>query len=392
MAAGIETPDAAQERVAARCIHFGACGGCQYQDVSYPAQIALKKEMLHDTLLAAGVAEVPKIAVYSAEPWGYRNRIRLRVGEVDGAIRVGYNRREGNGGEPMLPVTMCPIATPVLWRMAETIAVLAGSDAAVRLWMKAAVEMELFTAGDEAKVQLTLFVRKVPGGSFGAFCARVKAEVPELAGAGVAILPAQASQRGRRSERPKAGEQWGAAGMMYPVGEAAYWVSRGSFFQVNRFLVGRLAALATEGRRGALAWDLYAGVGLFTRALTKGFEQVVAVEAAPSAAADLAGALKGTASRAVASTTVEFLEAAVVQRERPELIVMDPPRAGIGPEACALLARVRAPEMVYVSCDPVTLARDLNQLMSAGYRLAEMSMVDMFPQTVHVETVAVLRR
>ena len=83
---------------------------------------------------------------------------------------------------------------------------------------------------------------------------------------------------------------------------------------------------------------------------------------------------------------------AVVQRERPELIVMDPPRAGVGAEVCALLARISSPEIVYVSCDPVTLARDLKLLVAAGYNIAEVHMVDMFPQTFHLETVAILRR
>jgi len=89
---------------------------------------------------------------------------------------------------------------------------------------------------------------------------------------------------------------------------------------------------------------------------------------------------------------VEFLRSAVVQRERPQLIVMDPPRAGVGAEVCALLTRVSAPEIVYVSCDPVTLARDLKSLTAAGYNLVELHMVDMFPQTFHLETVVVLRR
>jgi 23S rRNA (uracil1939-C5)-methyltransferase len=89
---------------------------------------------------------------------------------------------------------------------------------------------------------------------------------------------------------------------------------------------------------------------------------------------------------------VEFLRRAVVQRERPELVVMDPPRAGVGAEVCALLARVQAAEMVYVSCDPVTLGRDLKAMVDSGYRLMELHMVDLFPQTFHVETMALLRR
>ena len=92
------------------------------------------------------------------------------------------------------------------------------------------------------------------------------------------------------------------------------------------------------------------------------------------------------------ATTLEFLRSAVIQRERPELIVMDPPRAGGGAEVCALLARISASEIVYVSCDPVTLARDLKPLVASGYNMLELHMVDMFPQTFHLETVVVLRK
>jgi 23S rRNA (uracil1939-C5)-methyltransferase len=88
---------------------------------------------------------------------------------------------------------------------------------------------------------------------------------------------------------------------------------------------------------------------------------------------------------------VDFLREAVVQRERPDLVVMDPPRAGVGAEACALLGRVRAKEMVYVSCDPVTLGRDLKTMVDFGYRIDALHLVDLFPQTFHQETVAVLR-
>jgi 23S rRNA (uracil1939-C5)-methyltransferase len=177
--------------------------------------------------------------------------------------------------------------------------------------------------------------------------------------------------------------------MSYAVAEEDYWVSRGSFFQVNRFLLEDLVETLTAQRKGKLAWDLYAGVGLFSRALARGFEQVVAVEAAGD---DLLRTFQGAGRRAVQATTVEFLRGAVVQRERPELIVMDPPRAGVGDEVCALLARLSTPDVVYISCDPATLARDLKRLAETGYRIAELHLFDLFPQTFHLETVAVLRR
>ncbi len=126
--------------------------------------------------------------------------------------------------------------------------------------------------------------------------------------------------------------------------------------------------------------------------LAEGFAHVVAVEGGETAARDLAGGLKKLGGRAVWATTVEFLREAVVQRERPELVVMDPPRAGCGSDVCELLARVAAPEMVYVSCDPVTLSRDLKMMIDSGYRIIELHLVDLFPQTFHMETVVVLTR
>jgi len=389
---GVKVIEASPDRVAPACMHFGECGGCHYQHASYPAQLAIKQAILRETFAAAGLTELPEIAVHAGEPWGYRNRIRLRVGEVNGELRVGYNRVGASGGDAMLPVTMCSIAAPVLWRAAEAVVALAKFDAAVRGWLAAAVEIEFFANGDENALQLVLFTRRPPAAGFGAFCKALQRIVPELAGAGAAMLPKNPSPQGRRAEHAKAGAQWGTAGLIYSVGDDRHWVSRGAFFQVNRYAVADLLRLAVDDRKGTLAWDLYAGVGLFSRALAERFEQVVAVEAGQPAASDLAAALKGKKHRAVAMMTLDFLQVAVVQRERPELIVMDPPRAGVGAEVCALLARVRCPELVYVSCDPVTLARDVRELTDGGYKLAELNLVDMFPQTFHMEAVAVLRR
>jgi len=233
---------------------------------------------------------------------------------------------------------------------------------------------------------MTVFVRKEEAG-FTALCDHMQKLVPELVGAGALLFSPQGSQRQPRNPRQLA--NWGTEGLNYRTASEDYWVGRGGFFQVNRFLVDELVRTVTAGRQGTMAWDLYAGVGLFSRVLAKSFLQVVAVEAD---ATDLSKSFKGPGKRAVEATTVEFLRGAVVQRERPELIVMDPPRAGVGPEVCALLARISAPEIVYVSCDPVTLARDLKALASSGYNVVELHMMDMFPQTFHIETVVFLRR
>lgn len=371
--------DPSQHRITARCGHFGNCGGCHYQHAGYEAQLAIKRQVLRETLERAGLAALPAIALHSGEPWHYRNRIRLRFARHDGRLQAGYLRR---GTTEFLPVQMCPIAAPLLWRTVEALLALKGDAAR---WVEAAEEAELFTNEDQNRLQLTLFIRRLPAGSFDSFCEALQSCIPEAAGVGTAIFESQA--RGRKTQRFRPGPSWGAPGLSYRVGEESYWVSRGGFFQVNRTLLEELVELVTRERSGELAWDLYAGVGLFSRILAKSFANVVAVEAA---AEDLARSFRGKGQRAVAATTVDFLRQAVLERDRPELVVLDPPRAGIGTEVCTLLARLRPARIVYVSCDPVTLGRDLKQMVDSGYGLCELHMVDLFPQTFHQETVAVL--
>ncbi len=371
-----------EHRVEPRCSHFGHCGGCSYQHAEYSEQVHIKTAILQETLERAGLKVLPAIQTHLTEPWAYRNRIRLRVAELDSDLRVGYNKR---GTNDFLAIHECPVSAPLLWRAAEALLQVAAAPTSAARWIRSAVEVEFFTTGDEKKLQMTILVRKDQPG-FSAFCAQMQKLVPELIGAGSTLTPTEGS---RRARSPRDLETWGAEGLIYSTSGEDYWVSRGGFFQINRFLVDELVRIVTNARQGSLAWDLYAGVGLFSRALSRVFQQVVAVEAA---ATDLSKSFKGAGKRAVEATTVEFLRSAVVQRERPELIVMDPPRAGVGAEVCALIARLSTPEIVYVSCDPVTLARDLKDIVSAGYNIAELHLVDMFPQTFHLETVVVLRK
>ena len=311
----------------------------------------MKVAILQETLERAGQTGLPAIQAHAGEPWTYRNRTRLRIAAFEGTLRVGYNRR---GSNEFLPIRECPISAPLVWRAAQAIVDIAAEDSTPARLLRAAVEVEFFTTGDEKRLQMMLFVSKAHPG-FVALCERMQEFLPELVGADISLLPASESQR--RAQKPRTLETWGADGLNYPVAGEGYWVSRGGFFQINRFLVDELVRIVTGGRRGALAWDLYAGVGLFSRVLARAFQQVVAVE---PAANDLSRSFKGPGKRAVETTTLEFLRSAVVQRERPDLIVMDPPRAGVGAEVCALLSRISSPEIVYVSCDPVTLARDAN--------------------------------
>jgi 23S rRNA (uracil1939-C5)-methyltransferase len=374
---------ASEDRIQPRCAHFGQCGGCQYQHAAYPAQVQMKVAILQETLERAGLTTLPAIQRHPGAPWAYRNRTRLRIAEREASLRVGYNKR---GSNEFLAIQECPISAPLVWRAAAALLQVAAENSAAARLVREAVEVEFFTTGDEEKLQMSLFVRKAQRG-LDALCEQMQKFVRELAGAEVSLLLSSESKQ--RTRKPRTLEIWGADGLIYQVAGEGYWVNRGGFFQVNRFLVAELVRIVSDGRRGAVAWDLYAGVGLFSRALARSFQQVVAVEASAN---DLSKSFKGPGKRAVESTTVEFLRSAVLQRERPDLIVLDPPRAGVGTEVCALLARISSPEIVYVSCDPVTLARDLKVLVAAGYNIVEIHLIDMFPQTFHLETVMILRR
>ncbi len=378
------------ERVAPRCVHFGSCGGCHYQMGSYPEQLRMKEAILHETLGRAGVSKRPPTQVWSSpEPYGYRNRIRLRVRRVGGALRVGYSVR---GTQEFLPIRMCPIAAPLLWGAAAALEHLSITDREMNRMLSLADELELSCNGDETRLQLVLLCAGKPSPvSARAFTGAMEAlrrHCPALTGAGVVRLDPRS---GRMLETLAS---WGIAGLPYPVADEIYWVARGGFFQVNRFLLSTLVDLVCGGRKGGTAWDLFAGVGLFSRVLAHNFTTVTAVEANPVAAGELARALGKLSPhhRAVQATTLDFLHGAALQRERPELVVLDPPRAGAGEEAMRLLEQLQPAEIVYLSCDPSTLARDLNVMTGLGYTVAALHLIDLFPQTFHLETLAVLQR
>jgi 23S rRNA (uracil1939-C5)-methyltransferase len=171
--------------------------------------------------------------------------------------------------------------------------------------------------------------------------------------------------------------------------KTSYRVSAGAFFQTNRFLTDELVNIVTAGRSGELALDLYAGVGLFSTALACNFRHTVSVESSQTAASDLKYNLPVN-GKAVRAATEQYLTETA--NPKPDLVVADPPRSGLGDSVARALVSVGAPRLTYVSCDPATLARDLVPLQAAGYRVKEAHLVDMFPQTYHLESVFQLVR
>jgi 23S rRNA (uracil1939-C5)-methyltransferase len=389
---------AAPERILPACPHFGLCGGCHYQHTDYATQLAFKQAILRETLERCGVAVPEQIAVLAAESplqsWAYRNRIRLAF---DASGNLGYRGRRSHA---VVPIRECPIAAPLLVEAAQTFAQVArGFAPALR-----PTEIALFCNADETALLATIFTANPTKKQFDALAQAFHEQIPALVGAELVV-------EGHASQPPRTLARWGVASLTYRAAGFDYRVDHGAFFQVNRWLVDALVERVISGHGGKLAWDLFAGVGLFARQLTARFDRVVAVESAPSATAALEENLRGTVGVAVKMETLAFLRRACKPAPPgstrpdsaapglivpgvivPDLIVVDPPRSGLGAETCALLGKIAAPAVVYVSCDPATLARDLRELIASGYQIQSITLADLFPQTFHLETVVQLHR
>ena len=369
-----EIARAAPERVVPGCRHFGACGGCHYQHASYEAQLAYKQTILRETLERAGVSAPETIEVLAGNPWQYRNRIRVAL---DGAGRVGYRARRSHD---LIPIAECPIAAPLLVKAAlDAGEILKAAKPAFRTG-----EISLFANADETEMLASIMVPESGSRGFDRVFNEWKKRIPALAGA-------ELVEEGRAGMAAKVLAHVGESSLMYRAGGFDFRVDHGAFFQVNRWLIDDLCERVTADRRGGLAWDLFAGVGLFAKKLAGNFERVVAVESAPTASEALQHNLEGDAADSVIAETAAFLRTQS-KMPKPDLIVADPPRAGLGAETTSLLADLGAPAIVYVSCDPATLARDLRALLSSGYELSSVTLADLFPQTFHLESVVELRR
>ncbi len=341
----LEVLEPSPERVAPPCPYFGRCGGCHYQHAGYEFQLATKRAILAEELRRIGKIEPPEIAVVSAEPWAYRNRVQVRIEHG----KLGYREARSH---KLCAIERCPIVSP---KLDETLAALSAMLRDAR-WPRFVRAIEIFT--DERQVQWNVLETERPvARRFFDWCAEA---IPGL-------VPGALDYQDR------------------------FRVSRGAFFQVNRFLTDKLVEIALEGAAGETALDLYAGVGLFSLEMARRFRSVTAVESGAPAAADLAfnreraGLANLRAERGTAEAYLEALDRA------PEFALLDPPRAGLGKTVVSRLIALRPAAMAIVSCDPATLARDHAALLAAGYRIESMTLADLFPQTYHLETVVRLR-
>jgi 23S rRNA (uracil1939-C5)-methyltransferase len=343
-----ELVERSPQRVDPACPYFGRCGGCHYQHAAAAYQGAQKLEMLREVLQRVGRVSPPDgIGFVSGPEWEYRNRIQLHF--ADGWM--GFHEA---GTHKIAGIEHCPVASP---RLNQSIAALRAMMTD-RRWPRFLRAMELFTNEKEVQVNVLDSGQRNLNRQFFEWCDEA--------------MPGALS-----------------SALEYPTMDGVYRVSHKSFFQVNRFLIDRLVQIAIGGVSGDRALDLYAGVGLFSIPLAKRFGETVAVEAVASAVTDLEhnAHRAGVQVSAVQESAGRYLERV---EEPPDFVLADPPRAGLGRDVTAALSRLKPARLMIVSCDPSTLARDLAELTAGGMRIEAMTLVDLFPQTAHIETVTQL--
>ncbi|MGH9811703.1 MAG: class I SAM-dependent RNA methyltransferase [Candidatus Acidiferrales bacterium] len=367
----VEEP--AAERIAPQCPYFARCGGCHYQHLDSERQLALKVTILRETLRRLGKVEWSgDIPAHPSPPWNYRNRIQLRLAPHPAQpenLQVGFHRA---GSHTLCGVEQCPISSPKLNRL---IAVLNRLSQQHELPLSLR-RVEAFVDDRDDTLLLTLAAPRLDFDS-AALIERLRTELDGV----LSIELHETAPERRRHD--------GLGWIYYQVGPQRLRVSHGSFFQVNRHLLPKLVERVTGGLEGNVALDLYAGVGLFSRALADRFERVVAVESSHHAAADLAANIADSPRiEPRAASVEEFLSKSP---EKCDAAVLDPPRTGLGREGADALLELTPPRLTYLSCDPATLARDLQRLLPT-YRLASLELIDLFPQTFHIESLARLER
>jgi 23S rRNA (uracil1939-C5)-methyltransferase len=260
-------------------------------------------------------------------------------------------------------------------------------------------EIELFAgAADEHLLAWAHCGREVDQSDLWRWAEALQRELPEISG--VTFFASRRRVEEDEMPDPKALAQSGAKAIRYRTNHHEYQVSAGAFFQVNRHLIDELVSVVTGNVRGDVALDLYAGVGLFSMVLARSFHHIFAVEASQTSYGDLVQNVPANV-KAVGARTEDFLRNDYLRsddpgrrpvRNRPDLVVLDPPRAGAGKAVIRSLVELGAPRLRYVSCDPATLARDLAPLLAAGYHVEEAHLFDLFPQTFHIESVMLLAR
>ncbi|MFN0279154.1 MAG: class I SAM-dependent RNA methyltransferase [Pyrinomonadaceae bacterium] len=333
----VEVKLAGPQRVVPPCKYFGRCGGCDFQQMSYAAQLEAKVGIIRDCLHRIGKIEYGDDIqiIPSPQELHYRSRARWHIDGDKPAI--GYFARDSHN---VIDVTTCPILTPETQKAFESV--------------RESIQAE--TRFDE----------------------RFEVEAATDEGGNASVLSTQLNES--------------MAELSFVADDFTWLYSAKIFFQANKFLIQQLTDVAVGGASGGTAFDLYCGVGLFTLPMAKHFEKVVAVEensiTVNFAKKNVAGA--GLRNVKIVDKSVERFVSENKTKDI-DFILIDPPRAGTEKNVIARLAALKPSQISYVSCEPSILARDLRILIDKGYAIEKITALDMFPQTHHVETVVRLK-
>ncbi len=389
----IETPSV--DRIPARCPHFGTCGGCAWQHVAYPAQARAKEALVREAL--AHLGGIPDAIVHpivpAPDPWYYRNKMEFSF-HPEGTLGL-HRRGEWNR---IVPIDACFLQSDASISLVRAVRAFAREHSLPSYdprtqagFLRSLVIREGRGTGDRL---VGLLTGPGPFAAATAFVEAVRAAAPDVTGIVRGIVAgasdgAPVTRIELLDGRPYLEEV--LAGIRFRIG-------LDTFFQTNTAQAGAMVehvvrrAQPVEGRA---VIDVYCGVGTFSLALARAGARVTGIELVPASveAARANATLNGLEGPAFVTGDARItLPAAVMQTGPPAVLVLDPPRAGAGGRVMRKIGRSEARRVIYVSCNPTTLAPDLRELMPFGYRLIDVQPFDLFPQTYHVEAIAVLDR
>ncbi|HLB25656.1 MAG TPA: class I SAM-dependent RNA methyltransferase [Nitrospirota bacterium] len=357
-ATAVRVIEPSPDRVEPRSVYFGECGGCQLQHVSYARQVRMKEEILKNTLLRIGGIEASLSPPLTGSPWNYRRRGRFKASRG----KMGFFREKSR---EVVDVEHCSLMTD---------AVNAHYAKARELLRDADVRELQVSCGDDG---CTALVMPYPGGM---------ADRDDMAGA---LLDAGFS--GVLAETKAEPLRYGKGYITLDLLGLTFTVSPTSFFQSNWELNNALVRLVIETLKplaGRRVVDLYSGAGNFALPAAREGALVTAVEENPSAVAD---GRRNVEINGLAGCDFVLSGADSFEMTGPvDVLIADPPRTGLAPGALDKMLALGPGRIVYVSCDPATLSRDLKKL-TAGYEIESVRLVDFFPQTYHVESLTFLR-
>lgn len=370
--------EASPDRVASPCPYYlEGCGGCQWQHINYPAQVETKRVLVDRALGESGSTARVGLVHAMEEPWRYRHTAAIAIG-----WEAGFRPRARRG---ILEIRDCPISHPLIGMLADRLNVLLRSNCLPNYHGK--VWLDCTVVGTPASPTLQVVLQGIEGLTL--------ENHPEL--------PAAAEEIGRIDGvssvafRHRQGQVEALVGPLLSsveVGGRPMWLPAGAFSQTNLEMVPRVlermrAALTGRHVRGAA--DVYGGIGTFGLPLADQVEHMTIIELDAQAVAAAESTAEDWGVR-----NVDFVSAHA-ERALPglpalDLVVVDPPRSGLGEAVTSALLDNGVPLVLYVSCAPLSLARDLAHLEAGGYRIASLEMFDFYPQTYHVESLAVLER